>query len=88
MRSGTLSPSGKVRMPLDRYPFSERFGWLQDRYGLSWQVILAAGTEMKQRFIPALMFVGKNVAKPAAPLLLVPLASWLVIAIARGTNRA
>src|SRR5438270_8668748 len=34
-----LSPGGKVLMPLDKYPFSERYGWLEDRYGLSCQVI-------------------------------------------------
>src|SRR5262245_34785824 len=35
-----LSTGGNVLMPLDRYPFSERYGWVQDRYGLSWQLIL------------------------------------------------
>src|SRR5690348_8926861 len=50
-----LSPGGKVLMPLDRYPFSERFGWLEDRYGLSWQVISTGGTEIRQKFTPALM---------------------------------
>lgn len=33
-----LSPDAKVLMPLDPYPFSPRYGWLQDRYGLSWQI--------------------------------------------------
>ncbi|HSB17447.1 MAG TPA: VOC family protein [Bryobacteraceae bacterium] len=58
-----LSPGGKVLMPLDSYPFSERYGWLEDRYGLSWQVILAGGMEIKQRFTPVLMFVGKVCGK-------------------------
>lgn len=58
-----LSPGGKILMPLGSYPFSERFGWLQDRYGLSWQVILARGTEVKQKLTPALMFVGKACGK-------------------------
>ena len=31
---GKLSESGKVLMPLDKYPFSERYGWLQDKYGV------------------------------------------------------
>lgn len=55
---GKLSDGGKVLMPLGSYPFSERYGWLEDKYGLSWQVILAGEREMKQRIIPALMFVG------------------------------
>jgi len=35
-----LSDGGQVFMPLDRYPFSERFGWVGDRYGVSWQLAL------------------------------------------------
>ena len=31
-----LSQGGTVLMPLGKYPFSERYGWLQDKYGLSW----------------------------------------------------
>jgi len=53
-----LSEGGKVLMPLDVYPFSERFGWAQDRFGLSWQVIYTGGGELRQRIVPALMFVG------------------------------
>lgn len=60
---GKLSLGGKVLMPLDRYPFSERFGWLEDKYGLSWQVILVPADALKQRITPALMFVGKVCGK-------------------------
>lgn len=53
-----LSKGGEVLMELGEYPFSEKYGWVIDRYGLSWQVILAAETQMGQRITPALMFVG------------------------------
>lgn len=53
-----LSEGGKVLMPLGAYPFSERFGWTEDRFGLSWQVIYVSGGEIKQRITPVLMFVG------------------------------
>jgi predicted 3-demethylubiquinone-9 3-methyltransferase (glyoxalase superfamily) len=33
-----LSAGGKILMPLDAYPFSERYGWIEDKYGLSWQI--------------------------------------------------
>jgi predicted 3-demethylubiquinone-9 3-methyltransferase (glyoxalase superfamily) len=54
-----LSQGGTVIMPLDKYPFSERYGWIQDKYGLSWQLILSdpAGEE-RPFIIPSLMFVG------------------------------
>jgi predicted 3-demethylubiquinone-9 3-methyltransferase (glyoxalase superfamily) len=50
-----LSEGGMALMPLDAYPFSERFGWVQDRFGLSWQVSLA---NVPQSITPFLMFVG------------------------------
>lgn len=37
----TLSEGGKVLMPLDAYPFSRRYAWLQDRFGVSWQLSAA-----------------------------------------------
>ena len=33
-----LSQDGKVLMPLSAYPFSERFAWIEDKYGVSWQL--------------------------------------------------
>src|SRR3989344_2976256 len=35
-----LSAGGKALMELGEYPFSERYGWTADKYGLTWQVIL------------------------------------------------
>jgi predicted 3-demethylubiquinone-9 3-methyltransferase (glyoxalase superfamily) len=37
-----LSDGGKVLMPLDNYGFSEKFGWLNDKYGVSWQLNLSS----------------------------------------------
>jgi predicted 3-demethylubiquinone-9 3-methyltransferase (glyoxalase superfamily) len=53
-----LSSGGNVLMPLAAYPFSERYGWVADRYGLSWQVMYAGNNEMQQKITPVLMFVG------------------------------
>lgn len=59
-----LSEGGKVLMPLDEYPFSKRYGWIQDRYGLSWQLILTdpAG-DPRPSIMPSLLFVGDNVGR-------------------------
>lgn len=59
-----LSDGGTVMMPLDTYPFSERYGWIQDRYGLSWQLILSdpSGDE-RPAVIPSLLFVGEQYGK-------------------------
>jgi predicted 3-demethylubiquinone-9 3-methyltransferase (glyoxalase superfamily) len=36
-----LSAGGKALMPLDAYGFSKKFGWVNDRFGVSWQLNLA-----------------------------------------------
>jgi predicted 3-demethylubiquinone-9 3-methyltransferase (glyoxalase superfamily) len=51
-----LSEGGSVLMELQKYPFSQRYGWLSDRYGLSWQISVAEGWTAP--IIPSLMFVG------------------------------
>lgn len=54
-----LSSGGEALMPLSEYPFSPWYGWVQDRFGLSWQLILAEGA-LEQRIVPSLMFVGER----------------------------
>jgi len=58
-----LSENGLPLMELAEYPFSERYGWTQDKYGLSWQVMFVGNRETKQRIIPTLMFVGTQCGK-------------------------
>ena len=53
-----LSHGGQVLMELGAYPFSERYGWVQDKYGLSWQIIYSSGADVKQKITPVIMFVG------------------------------
>lgn len=50
---------GKVLMPLNKYPFSKWYGWIQDKYGVSWQLLLSNPEGEERPFlVPSLMFVG------------------------------
>lgn len=52
-----LSEGGIPLMPLDTYPFSKRYGWIQDKFGLSWQLILSNPDGDPRPFIvPSLLF--------------------------------
>jgi predicted 3-demethylubiquinone-9 3-methyltransferase (glyoxalase superfamily) len=60
----SLSEGGTVLMPIDKYPFSERYGWIQDKYGLSWQLMLTNPEgDPRPSIIPSIMFVGDNVGR-------------------------
>ena len=53
-----LCDGGQVLMALDKYPYSERYGWVQDKYGLSWQLILTDPKgDARPIIIPSLLFV-------------------------------
>lgn len=55
-----LAEGGGVLMPLQKYDWSDLYGWLMDRYGLSWQVALGKREEVSQTITPSLMFVGEQ----------------------------
>jgi predicted 3-demethylubiquinone-9 3-methyltransferase (glyoxalase superfamily) len=55
-----LSDGGETLMPLQAYDFSPKFGWLKDKYGVSWQFTIG---ESKQKITPFLMFVGDQYGK-------------------------
>jgi predicted 3-demethylubiquinone-9 3-methyltransferase (glyoxalase superfamily) len=55
---GKLIENGEALMPLDTYPHSKKYGWVMDKYGLSWQVMHMGDFEIKQKITPTIMFVG------------------------------
>ncbi|MDA8426622.1 MAG: VOC family protein [Treponema sp.] len=57
-----LREGGSELMPLGAYPFSDRYAWVIDRFGLSWQLMLSGGP-VGQRITPTLMFVGEQCGK-------------------------
>ena len=59
-----LIEGGKTLMPLDAYPWSAKYGWLEDKYGASWQLYTNdADTKAPQKVCPTLMFTGANAGK-------------------------
>jgi len=56
-----LSEGGMALMPLDKYPWSEKYGWCQDKFGVSWQMMM--GKTQGQTIVPSLMFTKENSGK-------------------------
>ncbi|HEY1041453.1 MAG TPA: VOC family protein [Candidatus Paceibacterota bacterium] len=52
-----ISEGGKVMMPIGEYPFSKRYGWVEDKFGVSWQLILTNPEgEERPLVLPSLLF--------------------------------
>jgi predicted 3-demethylubiquinone-9 3-methyltransferase (glyoxalase superfamily) len=51
-----LSTAGTTLMDLGEYAFSERYAWIQDKYGLSWQLMFMGARPVTQKITPTLMF--------------------------------
>lgn len=56
-----LVADGFALMEMGQYPFAERFGWVQDRFGLSWQLTYDSNTEKSaQKILPSMLFINKQ----------------------------
>jgi len=59
-----LSDNGQPLMELGEYEFSKRYGWIQDKYGVSWQLILTdSDGEPRPPIMPCLLFAGDQCGK-------------------------
>jgi predicted 3-demethylubiquinone-9 3-methyltransferase (glyoxalase superfamily) len=58
-----LIEGGFAMMPLNTYPWSAKYGWLQDQFGVSWQLTLGSVQEIGQKITPTMMFVGQQHGK-------------------------
>jgi len=64
-----LADGGSFLMELGEYPWSPRYAWVQDRHGVSWQVMTTAGPERPEpRIVPCLMFSGAVAGRAAEAL--------------------
>jgi predicted 3-demethylubiquinone-9 3-methyltransferase (glyoxalase superfamily) len=57
-----LEDGGIVLMALDSYPWSKKYGWIRDKFGVTWQLYLGE-KKSEQRIIPTLMFIHQNNGK-------------------------
>ena len=51
-----LTKDGRIFMQLDSYPWSESYGWVEDRYGVSWQLYYGPDDWKYNKLVPTLMF--------------------------------
>ena len=59
-----LTEGGSVLMEIGEYPFSKRYGWVMDKYGLSWQLMLTNPEgEPRPPIIPSMLFVKSKCGK-------------------------
>jgi predicted 3-demethylubiquinone-9 3-methyltransferase (glyoxalase superfamily) len=55
-----LMEGGTALMPLDSYDWSELYGWVTDRFGISWQLMKGKLKDVGQRITPLLMYSGEQ----------------------------
>lgn len=65
-----LTDGGSAMMPVDRYPWSERYGWGVDRFGVTWQLMLGPVADVGQMVTPCLLFVGDVFGRAAEAITL------------------
>lgn len=53
-----LIEGGTPLMAIDTYPWSERYGWLKDRFGMTWQITVNPEAGAAQKLTPSLLFTG------------------------------
>jgi len=58
-----LLERGTALMPLGKYDWSSKYGWVEDRFGVSWQISYSKMEDVGQKFTPSLMFTGKQHGK-------------------------
>lgn len=58
-----LVEGGSVLMPFEKYEWSEKYVWLQDKFGVNWQLSYGGMEKTRQKFTPMLMFTDKQAGK-------------------------
>lgn len=54
-----LTDGGSILMPLDKYDWSRRYAWVQDKFGVSWQLDVDP-IRCEQKIVPSILFMGEH----------------------------
>ncbi len=58
-----LSDGGSAMMALDKYPWSEKYGWVKDKFGMTWQLMLGEIPKGMPKINPSFLFSNKQFGK-------------------------
>lgn len=58
-----LADNGNILLPFETYPWSTKYGWVEDKYGVSWQLSLGKISDIDQKITPMLMYSGSQYGK-------------------------
>ena len=63
-----LMDGGKAMMPIDKYPWSEKYGWVKDKFGMSWQVTLSGNSIDNLKITPSFLFTSNQFGNAEAAI--------------------
>ncbi len=63
-----LIEGGSALIPIDKQPWSERYGWVKDKFGITWQVMVAYQPGGPQTLSPSLLFTNENFGKASSAI--------------------
>ncbi len=55
-----LIAGGKAMMAVDKYPWSERYAWVADKFGMTWQLMLGTLENKAEKIVPSFLFTGSK----------------------------
>jgi predicted 3-demethylubiquinone-9 3-methyltransferase (glyoxalase superfamily) len=55
-----FSKEGNMMMPANKYPWAEKYGWITDKFGVSWQLAVGSMGDVGQKITPCMLFTGEQ----------------------------
>ncbi|HSO87807.1 MAG TPA: VOC family protein [Draconibacterium sp.] len=64
----SLIDGGSEYMPIDTYPWSERYGWLRDKFGMTWQISSTGKNDGGLHIVPSFLFTNARFGQAGAAI--------------------